>query len=308
MNTERPIAANLLIAPVAVDFYDSSGELFKPSSQHIGITEQRGTPETEPAIDSMRRIIELKRKRPHSASAIDINRPDELTPLRTDRKHAVALRENLVEAASRAGLSVATYGFSDVACYPAELPAGIVHRGLYRNTTLYVRTEEHLALAAENIAIRIESILDRHRSIENSLLVEGTQFWLEGDTLNRTTRQGDTSATPLHGYEFNRSGSDATHEREHFSNFPSCELFIAATAIEQSALGDEVVRIVPNGMRNREVAARAVLRLLDVHDPKIISCVLSSSGRVQKKIISWGTNIRSSTAYRLCTGFRTSDR
>ena len=67
---------------------------------------------------------------------------------------------------------------------------------------------------------------------------------------------------------------------------PSCEMFMAATTLDQATFAEEVVRIVPYGMEDREVAVHRVLQ--QVGTPvNARSLIIAPNGDI-KRVRKWG--------------------
>lgn len=274
-------ARNVLITPVVVDFADTSGRLYRNGEA----PPQFSTDDTSTAIalGAAASILPLKRNREGKNSAIDIagvlySDPKTLTHamdgLTQDRSHGLALAIDFGEHAARHFNTDATmiYGFADIKALGDNDPS-LLYKSYFMGHTLLVRAEETLAPLASEIAEKVnEKVQEGH----NDLL-------LDGNTLLRGVNPEEQTSIPLRGYTYRRSSVDL-NERQSFPDFPSCEVFMAATVLEQLELADNVVRIVPSSMRDREMSARFLLRLLGHTDLPVLSIISSSSGDVQKKI------------------------
>lgn len=132
---------------------------------------------------------------------------------------------------------------------------------------LILRTEEGLAEVAARIADRISS--------------DSPELQLR-DGKTYASIPGHASLVPVSGWwTFFPDGS-----RKLMPNIPSCEMFMAATVLDQSDFGDVVVRVVPYGMEDREVAAHRILGHMN-KPVDALSVVVAPSGDI-KKIRRWG--------------------
>lgn len=289
---------DLLVAPVAVDFQDSTGNLFNGASYPAEAALIAPPDEQTVVKNAMQTILQLKRDRPNHSIAYDVQDISTAQVLRADRQHALNLALRMTnDAATIHKADAAMYGFADIMTYPQEEESDIIHRSHHRGVELLVRAEELLAPKASVIVDSVTEQLRGRTSPESALHHSAGDYWLKEQSVIYTTKQGDTTTIPLRGYEYNRSGHDADHERQTFPDFPSCEIFIATATLEQQALAGNVIRLVSSGVKREEKAARALLQLLDYTDLPVLSCALTSTGEIQK-IISWG---KSPSPYReLC--------
>jgi hypothetical protein len=264
-------ARSVLIAPVVVDFGETSGRLYRNGELPPQfITDD---PSTYIALSAASSILALKRNRPGTASAFDLSSDDagDLTP---DRQSGLDLATDFAKFTAHHDSTVDTiiYGFADVGMLSNHDPS-LIYRGHYMGHTLLTRAEETLAPLAEKIAQQVE---EKVRHGHDGLM-------LDGETLVREGYNSEQSRIPLRGYTYRRSSIDP-NERRHFPDFPSCEVFMAAAVLEQLELADNVVRIIPSSMKDREMSARYLLGLLGHTNLPVLSIASSSSGDVQKKI------------------------
>lgn len=91
---------------------------------------------------------------------------------------------------------------------------------------------------------------------------------------------------PLRGYEFNPR--DTGSQRVRFEHYPSCEVFLAASALEQAELADggSVIRICHYELRNRDTAAKNLLHAAGYTDLPIETVAVGDNG-LPNKVFSW---------------------
>lgn len=135
----------------------------------------------------------------------------------------------------------------------------------HRNALL--RTEEGLCDEAANIQREIS------RRAINAYREDGKRY------LNLP---GWGKAVPVAGWWIREpSGS-----KRLLSDVPSCEVFMAATVLDQAQFGEEVVRVVPYSMEDREVSVHRMLAQIG-QPVNAYSIVTAPSGDI-KKIRHWG--------------------
>ena len=157
-----------------------------------------------------------------------------------------------------------------------------IHHGTIDGARLFVRSEEGLLHRAHQL---IEQVLE---SVAND--TEGKLSLCpddHGDCVIRMNKDGDVSHLPLRGYEFNPR--DTGSERVYFEHYPSCEVFLAASALEQVELLEGeggVIRICHYGLRNRDTAAKNLLQAAGYTDLPIETVAVGDDGK-PNKIFSW---------------------
>lgn len=269
---EADIQSRILIAPTGVDFMDTTGHLYR---HDLGSEIKLPDVEDYACISGLNAILDLKRNRDSSTTAVDINRPGEVDHLRPDRRDALTLAHLVAgKLAHDTGKEAILYGFADI----SSLPSSSSDRGVgdFRGHRLLVRTEEFLVGRAEQLIGQVETAL-----------AEGNdpQYALEDGRVRRITYQGEASYISLRGYTFNRAGS-VEDGRQNFPNFPSCETFTAAAVLDQIAQAGTVVRIIPESAKAEEYAARTLLQITGHTHLPVISLVASEGGNIQT-VIPW---------------------
>lgn len=266
--------SRIFITPIAVDFMDTTGRLY----QNTVANGEVSPPPSQPIADDLDAILALKQNRDSSRTAVDVSKPDTTTSLRQDRRDALILTDELARKLTSEALGkVVVYGSADVSNLPETTPR--VYNGTFKGHPLLVRAEEHLTGSAEQLVNNVEAAFANGTT--------NPAYSLENGRVKRETREGKVCHIPLRGYTFNRSGSNESVGRRPFPDFPSCEAFIAASVLEQTAqAGKGVIRIVPESAKGEEYAARTLLEIVGHPKLPVLSAVVSEGGNVQK-IIPW---------------------
>ncbi|MES2971252.1 MAG: hypothetical protein V4702_02955 [Patescibacteria group bacterium] len=148
---------------------------------------------------------------------------------------------------------------------------------------------ETVIIAEESImlrAVRLGYDIRRGHNLKGSFTSK-LEYDEIRDSVLRRNRNGSVSVIPLAGYTFTPRDSPAG-ERMYFRNYPSCELLLAAMAVEQASLADGVIRLCDSGIKNREYAARSLVQLAGHDNLQVESAAISNDGSVNK-LFSWGT-------------------
>lgn len=96
---------------------------------------------------------------------------------------------------------------------------------------------------------------------------------------------GHRSKVPVKGWWVD----NADGSRRFLDSVPSCETFMSAVILDQAQYGDCVVRVVPAGMEDREVAAYRMLALAGhVFENRSMVAIISSPNGDIKKVRRWG--------------------
>lgn len=201
------------------------------------------------------------------------------------RRGTFLLAHDIAKKVEKSGTAVLWYDLADVSSFVAnsesihDMPTVQTPRG--RGDVL-VRLEESLAVKAERL---VEDIKAQHGKAQAGI-------YSVKDDLLVVTRGRNEKTIPLHGYSFNRSGGVSALPSEYLPHLPSCEAFIAATVLDQTELSSAVVRVVPYWMRDREVAARDLLRSIGHNDLPVLSVIAGDSGDVEK-VLPWSNDLPS---------------
>jgi hypothetical protein len=156
-----------------------------------------------------------------------------------------------------------------------RLPVGKAH----------VRSEEGLLPRAEAIIedAKIAATKNTNRQV---MLCEQ-----DADCIVRCNQSQSQTHIPLRGYTFN-SHDVAEGDRTVFSYYPSCAVFLAATALEQIELASHTVRIFSRTIKNRDYDARTLVQLKDNGPVPIDSVSVGDDGKINK-MFSWHTDKQS---------------
>lgn len=242
------------------------------------------------AIGAFYRVVDLKASagtlldRSKYINGVEIDASD----LQDKRRGTLELAEYLADRAQESGVVVGWHGLADVSNFvalgisPDTVP---VVRSDTEKTEYAVRLEESLSVNAEKL---IREMKAKGQSPDGQLVVEDD---------NLVIKRGDKAVrkVPLHGYRFNRSGTHDDIEPEFIPGMPSCEAFIGATVLEQVGMQPAVVRVIPYWMKDREIAARDMLRLAGYTDMPVISVVASAHGDIEKTL-PWTKNLPAAIA------------
>lgn len=187
----------------------------------------------------------------------------------------------MAEAAALHGMSIQWHGLADVKSF--------IDLGVPASSTVYcastrtgeshvLRLEEALAVQAERTIGMVKDGVARDSSIavDDALIIHRD---------HKSHKQ-----IPLHGYRFNRTGSHSAIESEYVPNLPSCEAFIASTVLEQVGMHPAVVRYMPYWMKDRELAAREMLRLAGFNRLPVLSVIAGKHGDVEK-LLPWSKDL-----------------
>jgi hypothetical protein len=267
----------VLLHATAVDFYDSTGQLYG-SGVPTAMEVDPSAPHVADAIAQREEIIGLKLGRESVSRAIDISGVEQLTEHRASTAMSLALLDVVAADARDAGLTTAMHGLADVP-HLGRRDLNPLYSGTYNGQPIHIRAEEGLTPQAAEIAHTVHDLAQAGA-------VPGLSIGPER-TLVREARDGNTGSTNLYGYTF-RHGPDRPGESRRFADFPACPPFIAATVLEQTALADSVLRIVPSTFKNNEQGARSILRAFGYSDLPVVSVGITDEGDINK-IISWST-------------------
>lgn len=181
------------------------------------------------------------------------------------------------------GADTALYLLRDQKQYSPDTYAD-VYQAEVEGVPMFIRSEEGLLYRAHQLIEQVLTSTKNPDSIVSACDIEG-----HGDCVVRANDNGSSSHLPLRGYEFNPR--DTGSERVQFDHYPSCEVFLAASALEQAELadGDGVIRICHYGLRNRDTAAKTLLQAAGYTDLPIETVALGDDGK-PNKIFSWHTN------------------
>ena len=194
-------------------------------------------------------------------------RPDTINKLSDSRRHDVVIGYELARAL---GSNAVPYYLSETALavprYGNNYLLSVTDASHSERNTL-LRTEEGLTDLATDIAEQVAQRALRLRV---------------NDGKTYAAIPGHKSDVSIAGWwTFYPDGS-----KRLLPDIPSCEMFMAATTLDQAHHGDTVVRIVPYGMEDREVATHRILRLLG-RTVNAYSIITAPSGDI-KKIRRWG--------------------
>lgn len=205
----------------------------------------------------------------------------------SDRFDAVGLSESrigswaLATAIAESPAAANLYLLRDQNQYNANRYACVEQVRMGR-AVVYIRSEEGL------LGLAHELIQAAKQGATKGAVPGVTVCSQDSDCLIRSNENGGNTHIPLRGYEFNPRDLNGA-PRKRFNHYPSCEVFLAASALEQVTFSNHVIRICHYGMRSRDYAARTLLAAAGHSELPIETVSLGDDAQINK-IFSWHTS------------------
>lgn len=272
---------NILVAPFMVQGRLDADVSFSAVDSTQAAKAYEAVPD-ERLVSEARAVADIRLTRPDARRTLIVRKElldsSELEPTRLG---AWALTHALLESVQDGPEpnTIQAYMLRDQKQYHPDHYSDI-HQGTIGSSALCVRSEEGLLYRAHEL---IEDIKDKTATdpAPGMMLCDDGH----GDCITRANQDGATSHLPLRGYEFNPRDTGKS-ERVRFEHYPSCEVFLAASALEQLDIADSVIRICHYSLRNRDTAARSLLQAAGYTDAAVETVVLNDEG-TPNKMFAW---------------------
>ena len=252
-------AEQYVINPILVQAYDADATI---------VQDLQPTPAKSTLWNEMReRIAGQIEAGPSETRYFTPAQPDTINKLSDSRRHDVAIGYELARA----------MGGNAVPYYLSETALAVPRFG--NNYLLSVTDASH---PEHNALLRTEEgLTDVAADIAEQVARQALRLQVNDGKTYATLPEHKSAVAVAGWWTFYSDGS-----KRLLPDIPSCEMFMAATTLDQAHHGDTVVRIVPYGMEDREVATHRILGLLG-RSVNAYSIVTAPSGDI-KKVRRWG--------------------